>query len=110
MEDPKPKRKKKRKRHAESILQGERQRCYLCQRNGDVWTRQLERHHVIFGRGRRTKAEEDGLTLYLCPEHHRRVHRDAELRNMLCAEAQEVYEMTHTREEWMRRYGKCYRD
>lgn len=114
MQDPKPTRKKRRKKHAKSIMHEEkhRQRCYLCMmKYGDYSAKTgLERHHVMFGQGRRDKAEADGLTVYLCHDHHYEVHRVAETRRRLCALAQDAYEMTHSREEWMIRYGRNYRE
>lgn len=56
--------------------------------------------------------EEDGLTVYLCVEHHRTgkaaVHRNRESDLILKRYAQEIYERDHTREEFRTRYGKSY--
>jgi len=70
----------------------------------------LETHHVIFGQGRREKSEADGLTVRLCREHHVEVHRDAGARQRLSEIAQKAYERTHSREQWMNRYKKNYRE
>lgn len=72
----------------------------------------LERHHVFFGRNRQN-ADEDGLWVWLCADHHRGadgVHgkNGHELDSALKEHAQRVYEMTHTRKEWMDRYRKNY--
>ena len=113
MQDLKSVRKKKRKRHSESILQEKehRQRCFLCMLKFSDYSvkRNLERHHVMFGQGRRDKAEADGLTVYLCHDHHYEVHHVAETRRRLCALAQDAYEMTHSRTEWMERYKRNYK-
>lgn len=112
--DPKHKKKRKRKNHSPSIIQRaeDRQRCYVCMlRDGDFREKNyLETHHVMFGQGRRSKAEADGLTVRLCREHHYEVHHDDLCRQRLCAIAQKEYERTHTREEWMKRYKKNYRE
>ncbi len=84
--------------------------CIVCgQRHG------LERHHVMFGNPRRQLAEEDGLWVWLCPEHHRGTYgvhgRDGhELDSVLKRYAQRIYEQTHSREEWMERYRRNYLD
>lgn len=57
-------------------------------------------------------AEAEGLKVNLCLEHHRNgpaaVHNNAKNARILMAKAQEVYERTHTREEWMKNAGKNY--
>ena len=110
----KPVRKKRRKTHSESIMHDRehRRQCYLCMLKYDDFSvrRGLERHHVMFGQGRRDKSEADGLTVYLCHDHHYEVHHVADTRRMLCALAQEAYEKTHTRQEWMERYKRNYRE
>ena len=40
--------------------------CFICGRFGYV-----ERHHVFGGTANRRLSEEDGLTVYLCPDCHR---------------------------------------
>ena len=86
---PKPGKKKKRKKHKPSILRTQKGVCYLCARlNGDYWLKQTEEHHILFGSGRRPIAEAE--------------------RELLCRIAQEEYEQTHTREEWMKIAGKNY--
>ena len=76
---------------------------------------ELEKHHVMFGKGRRVKAEADGLTVMLCREHHHAVHHDSETRQWLCAVAQNAWEKNHrelygksVRQRWFERYGKYY--
>ena len=105
-------RKKKVQHHAESILQHpeDRERCYMCMLRNDDYSEPeyLERHHVMFGAGRRKKAEADGLTVMLCRSHHYEVHHDNTSRRGLCVIAQREYEKTHTRAEWMDRYGRNY--
>lgn len=104
---PKPTKQKKRKKHKKSIMQpkGDR-RCYLCMLlDGDfTYKPYLEEHHVLFG-NTHAFAEAEGLKVNLCLEHHRNgpaaVHNNAKNARILMAKAQEVYERTHTREEWM---------
>lgn len=80
----------------------DRKECFLCGR----WTG-LEVHHIFNGPWRKI-AEEDGLTCYLCRDCHRRVHEEAEVRLRLKEVGQFIYEQSHTREEFVRRYGKNY--
>ena len=75
--------------------------CRLCGRPS------TDTHHLMDGYNRRL-AEEDGLVMRLCRNCHVRVHADADLRNSLKAEAQRIYERTHSHEEWMQRYGRNY--
>ena len=110
---PKPEKKKKRKKHTKSILKTEKHVCFLCGKlNGDYRQRYTEEHHILFGAGQREIAEAEGMKVDLCPEHHRigkqAVHNNREIREMLCRMAQEEYEKTHTREEWMAISRKNY--
>lgn len=102
------------RKHKKSIMQpkGDR-RCYLCMLlDGDfTYKPYLEEHHVLFG-NTHAFAEAEGLKVNLCLEHHRNgpaaVHNNAKNARILMAKAQEVYERTHTREEWMKNAGKNY--
>lgn len=53
------------------------------------------------------------MTVYLCDQHHEHgpdaVHVNHEMARILQADAQETYEQTHTREEWMERIGRNYK-
>ena len=110
---PKKTRRKKRVHHPKSILQEKNGVCFLCDAlEGN--TRQqygLHKHHVFFGPNRQ-RSEEDGMFVYLCMRHHETgpdaAHRDKGSRVMLQVYAQEVYEKTHTREQFIARYGRSY--
>lgn len=117
--DPKRPRTKRRKRHSKSIMQAAGgRRCYLCEMSGDLTRKAyLEKHHVLFGMGRRDKSEADGLVVMLCMDHHREVHMDAQIRRQLCAVAQLSWEKEHlqeygkaVREKWIERYCRSYLD
>lgn len=111
---PKNATKRRRTKHPKSILQEKNGICFLCSvLEGD--TRQqsgLHKHHVFFGSANRRMSEEDGLYIYLCMRHHEigpdAVHKDKGSRVMTQIYAQEVYEKTHTREEFVERYGRSY--
>lgn len=87
-----------------SILQKTR-RCLLC---GSV--KDLERHHVMFG-PYRAVSEKEGLTVWLCPLHHRgnrgvHMNRMADLTVKKWAEAK--YVSIHGKQRWMERFGRDY--
>lgn len=83
-----------------------KKRCLVC---GTIFN--LHRHHV-FGAGNRKYAEQDGLWVYLCGHHHNLskdgVHFNKELDIGLKQLGQTTYEKTHTRQEFMERYGRNY--
>ena len=87
-----------------SIIPGDVQdRCYICGRRGKT-----EVHHMIHG-SRRKIADKYGLTVHLCRSCHRALH-DHNLHDFdLEALAQQEFEKTHTRAEWMKIFGKNYR-
>lgn len=91
------------------------QTCYLCMMlHGDYSRKTVQEHHVIFGSGRRKLSEKYGLKVYLCLWHHTEgkesVHRNAEMANLLKAEAQEAFEKKHPEESFLKVFGKNYRD
>ena len=89
-----------------SILQQD-ERCYLCKMAIGTQT-----HHCLPGNPNRKHSEQDGLTVRLCAQCHWKVHFDSQDdgRSMLKLkkDAQEAYEKTHTREEFMKRYGRSW--
>lgn len=86
-----------------SIIDGnEDGRCYLCGRFGYT-----ETHHMMHGI-RRAAADKYGLTVELCRTCHSNVHDKGLLDEYLEREAQKAFEKNHSREEWMREFGKNY--
>lgn len=89
-----------------SVLQKNKE-CYLC---GTTWN--LEKHHVIFGNGNRDKSEKYGLTVWLCPNHHRgnfSPHHNRRLDLNLKEIAQEKWESQFgTREQFLIEFGRSY--
>ena len=79
-------------------------------------------HECIYGLGNRQKSIEDGLQVKLCNYHHQQwsesPHRkpyssdiktpNAWFDKQLKQDAQRKYELTHTRAEFIRRYGKSW--
>ena len=90
-----------------SIVQDlSQERCFLC---GSRW--HLELHHIMHGTANRRLATLYGLTCWLCRNHHtgaHGVHNNAALNRRLQATAQMAFEKTHTRQEWMKIFGKNY--
>ena len=76
--------------------------CYLC---GATYP--LHDHHCLSGNMRK-KCEQDGLKVWLCASCHRLVHDKYENLLVLKKKAQEKYEETHTRQEFIDRYGRNY--
>lgn len=83
--------------------------CYKCKK---VYG--LEFHHCFFG-SKRKKSDEDGLTVWLCYEHHRGnmgVHSkkghefDLYLKQIAQLRWQEFYNKTE--DQFRKRYGKSY--
>ena len=104
---------KRRKHHKPSILQDKNHTCYLCiLLNGDHHKHRTLHEHHIFGGPNRIHSEEEGLKVYLCPEHHltgpAAVHRCQETQNILHQIGQQEFEKTHTREEFRKIFGRSY--
>lgn len=79
--------------------------CWVC---GSPY---VHLHHIFFGANRKN-SDKNGLTVYLCPEHHNMsnegVHFNKDLDLKLKHTAQRAYEKTHTRDEFMKLIGKNY--
>ena len=107
-------RKKRRMKHPPSIMHTKDGTCYLCElMNGDYRKHlYLEKHHVFPGRPGRRISEENGFTVWLCPEHHRlgdeAVHNNHDNLLFIQRNAQALYERTHSRGEWMALMGRNY--
>lgn len=105
---------------AKSIMQNEKE-CWLCRIRaaaagyyGELHHTGLHRHHVMFGTGNRKLSEHYGLWVWLCVAHHEygpeAVHTNREIREMLCQEAQRVFEGKYSHEKYMEVFGKNWLD
>ena len=88
--------------------------CYLCALLHDDHSRKhTEEHHVFFGPNRKL-SEHYGLKVRLCVEHHRTgpeaVHRNAEVRRILCIQGQRAFMRAHPYENFLKIFGKNYLD
>ena len=89
----------------DSVLIDDQEHCIICGRE------QVQRHHIFFGSANRRLADQDGYWVPLCQRHHTGrdgVHFNRELDLTLKRSAQEHYERTHTREQFIERYGRSY--
>ena len=86
-----------------SIMQ-QNNECYLC---GSGYM--LECHHIFGGIANRKISERVGLTVLLCHNCHERLTRiDYSANTYLKELGQKEYEKTHTREEFIKLFGKNY--
>ena len=83
--------------------------CFICGSE-----KQLELHH-IFGGANRRKADDDGLTVYLCSDCHREsrlsVHQSSEMAQLMHAIGELMWLNNHpgsTVSDFSRRYGRNY--
>ena len=91
-----------RKNRAKESIVVTRKCCYYCGRED------VELHHCWHGTANRRLADQDGLWVYLCPDHHRRLHDKGEHDRELMATAEYAW-MIHnhkTEADFRRRYGK----
>ena len=81
-------------------------RCFLCRSDGFVY-----RHHIFEG-ARRHLSEEYGLVVPLCTECHTEsdfsAHRCTETALALKRAGQQKFERTHSREEFIKLFGRNY--
>lgn len=80
---------------AKSIIQQDREHCFLCGRNARADYFGLEEHHVFEGYGKREISEQYGLKVYICGDKcHRNgkdsVHKNAKVARELKARVQEI--------------------
>lgn len=91
-----------------SIIPGDDEYCYIC-KQVHLMNRGTDVHHCLFG-NKRKLADQDGLTVHLCHDHHMRLHQQGQHKDELIRLAQITW-MEHfdkTKEEFIARYGKSY--
>ena len=85
-----------------TLISSSHDTCFLCGKRGVT-----HKHHCLHG-SRRKKADEFGLTVYLCPQCHQELHdhgnHDLELKKL----AQEKFEEVFGHEAFMDAFGKNY--
>ena len=110
---PKSSGKKRKKIRHGSVLQEKDGRCFLCVLLEDDFRIQREVHeHHVFNGPDRELSDEEGLTVYLCARHHvdgtAAVHNNRENDLILKRYAQMIWEETHTREQFRKKFRKSY--
>ena len=89
---------------SKSILQPDKKECFITGSRID-----LDLHHIYHGTANRKIADQEGCWVWLRHDIHMQLHdKDKELDRYLQEECQKEYEKTHTREEFMRKFGKNY--
>ena len=91
---------------AKSIMQGDKNYCFVCGRKA------VHRHHVLYGKDRQF-AEDFGLFCWLCWDCHEGtngVHgkNGSSLSKALKQIAQRCFETIYGHELWMEKVGKNY--
>lgn len=91
-----------------SLIQSVRQ-CYVCS------ALITEKHHIYYGTANRSKADEDGCWVWLCPAHHRGEHgvhgcMGSKLKLSLQRKCQLAWCQTYHKgtEDFIKRYGHNY--
>lgn len=89
-----------------SIIQDEKE-CFICHT-----TIGLHDHHIFYGNANRKLSEKYGLKCWLCGYHHNlskwSVHYNSDLDLTLKRKAQKIFEETHSRNEFLKIFGKNY--
>lgn len=89
-----------------SIMQDEK-KCFVC-----GTTLGLHCHHIFGGNANRKKSEKYGMKIWLCGMHHNLsnagIHFNKGLDLSVKKMAQHKFEETHTREEFMKIFGRNY--
>lgn len=88
-------------RNRYSIITNDLKHCYICSEQGkkNVLKDDL---HEIYGGSNRKRSIENGFVVPLCRKHH----QDKTILNWLKRYAQLEYEETHSREEFIKIFGK----
>lgn len=66
-------------------------------------------HHIFSGTANRRQSERYGLKVWLCRQCHEEAHRGGALNRHLRYIAQAKFEETHTRQEFIKIFGKNWR-
>lgn len=96
-----------------SKMQRKDGRCYLCMKlHGSERIHTTLHEHHIFGGPNRSLSEAEGLKVFLCLGHHtsgpEAVHNNIKNMRLLQQDGQQVFEETHTREEFMQKFGRNF--
>lgn len=74
----------------------------------------IHKHHIYEGSGRRKLSEQYGCWCYLCARHHNMsnqgVHFNKVLDLKLKQQCQKAFEWNHTRDDFIKIFGRNYLD
>lgn len=85
-----------------SILTNDLDHCYICRFQGKKVLR--DDLHEVYGGANRKRSILNGLVVPLCRKHH----QNEEILNELKVATQRMYEVNHTRDEFIKLIGKSY--
>lgn len=89
-----------------SVLTDDVEHCIVCGQDRTAM------HHVFEGNSNRKLSEEDKYKIPLCYRHHNGSNNAIHFNKKLDMEwkriAQQHYEETHSREDFIKRYGRSY--
>ena len=85
-----------------SILTNDLDHCYICRFQGKKVLR--DDLHEVYGGANRKRSILNGLVVPLCRKHH----QNDEILNELKVAMQKMYEVNHTRDEFIKLIGKSY--
>lgn len=86
------------------IIRGDKEHvCFNCK----GWASDV--HHIFSGTANRRQSERYGLKVWLCRQCHQEAHKGGALNLWLRQTAQAQFEETHTREEFIKIFGKNWR-
>lgn len=86
-----------------SILATRDGECYICNSLTET-----ARHEIYFGTANRKNSKKHGLWVNLCPYCHYLVHRNRVTDLWLKEIGQRKYELTHTRDDFVKLFGRNY--
>ena len=92
-------------KNTKSVIVNDLCHCVMCGKDP------AQIHHIFFGVSNRKIADKDGYIIPLCLEHHTGqdgIHFDKKLDIYWKQIAQRHYELDHSREEFIERYGRSY--
>lgn len=93
--------------YSDSIMNTESGRCFLCGAETET-----ARHEIYFGSANRRLSKKYGLWVDICPMCHQygehAVHRDRNADLFLKRIGQNRFEKEHSREEFMKIFGRSY--
>lgn len=85
-----------------SILTNDLEHCYICRFQGKKVLR--DDLHEVYGGANRKRSILNGLVVPLCRKHH----QNEEILSELKVATQQIYELNHTRDEFIKLIGKSY--